>query len=348
MLESKVMPTKRILLVEDQKDAAAVFQAGLENLDPGFEVVAVSSAEDALKQLDHAHFDLLMADVMLPGISGLELMARFRRRNPDTKAILVSGVHDPEIRKQVARSGADAFFFKPLELADLQDAVERLFGIAQSFLPPELEAALDDPATEGVVKQLAELLTDLRFNLQALSVALINDRGQILARAGALPDAEIETSLMPHLMAAYFAAGRIAAFAHAEQPDTLQTFRGNDYHLHLSGISAAYAVLVATKPLAPARTAALAEAVQKATGRIAAELAKLEHASQPHSHAPKEASLSDTDPHLEKLLDKAETRPISRSQTDKYWKRKQSEQAAPRPGALTYEQAAQLGLAPKD
>jgi hypothetical protein len=275
-------------------------------------------------------------------------MARFRRRNPDTKAILVSGVHDPEIRKQVARSGADAFFFKPLELADLQDAVERLFGIAQSFLPPELEAAKADPATESAVKQLAEQLSELRFNLQALSVALINERGQILARAGALPDAEIETSLMPHLMSAFFAAGRIAAFAHAEQPDTLQTFRGNEYHLHLSGVSAAYAVLVATKPLAAARTAALAEAVQKATGRIADELAKLERSAQPKSPAHKDASLSDTDPHLEKLLDKAETRPISRSQTDKYWKRKQSEQPAPRPGALTYEQAAQLGLAPKD
>lgn len=343
-----IMVTKRILLVEDQEDAAAVLRAGLESLDAGFQVTAVSSAEEALKQLDKASFDLLMADVMLPGISGLELMARFRRRNPDTKAILVSGVRDPEIRKQVARAGADAFFFKPLELADLQDAVERLFGIAQSFLPPELESAKEDEATEGAVKQLAEQLGELRFNLQALCVALINERGQILARAGALPDAEIETSLMPHLMSAFFAAGRIAAFAHSEQPDTLQTFRGAEYHLHLSGISATYAVLIATKPLNAARTAALAEAVQKATGRIAAELTKLERASQPKGREHKESSLSDTDPHLEKVLDRAETRPISRSDTDKYWKRKQKEQSAPRPGALTYEQAAQLGLAPKD
>src|SRR3989304_631259 len=107
------MTPKRVLLVEDQKESAEVFRAGLESLKRDFQVVVVSSAEDALKALENGNFDLLIADVLLPGISGLELMARFRRINPETKVILVSGVHDQEIRKQGARSGAEAFFFKP-------------------------------------------------------------------------------------------------------------------------------------------------------------------------------------------------------------------------------------------
>ncbi len=344
------MPAKRILLVEDQREAAEVFRAGLEDLDPGFEVRSVTSAEDALKALEKASFDLLMADVMLPGISGLELMARFRRKNPQTKVILVSGVRDPEIRKQVARSGAEAFFFKPVELADLLDAVERMFGMADSFLPPEISASLDDPGSkEGSAKQISTELSELRFNLQALSAALVTERGQVLARAGSFPDPEIETSLMPHLLSAFFAAGRVAAFTKTPQPDDLLIFRGKDYHLHLSSLSPSYALLLVTKPLASARMAALAEALHKAIERILPELDHLEKATQPESARPqkRKAKVEETDPHLEKVLDKAETKPYSRSRTDKYWKEKEL-QPAQNADTLTYEQAVQLGLAPKD
>jgi DNA-binding response OmpR family regulator len=345
------MSNKRILLVEDQRDSAEVFRAGLESLDPSFEVVIASSAEDALKALDKGPFDLLVADVMLPGISGLELMARFRHRQPDTKVILVSGVREAEIRKQVARSGADAFFFKPVELSDLLDSVERLFGMAHSFLPPELSGVAHESSTaDEAAKHISEQLAELRFNLQALSVVLISERGQILARAGTLPDDEIETSLMPHLMSAFFAANHIAAFAKSAQPDDLLAFRGRGYHLYLTSINANYALLVATNPLTSARTAAHAEALQKAVGRVAAELIQLEQSAQPHAPKPREArGLGDTDPHLERLLDKASTKPMSRTRTDKYWKNKAKElQPAPTAGALTYEQAVQLGLAPKD
>jgi CheY-like chemotaxis protein len=343
---------KRILLVEDQKETAEVFRAGLESLEHGFEVRAVSSAEDALKELEAADFDLLMADVLLPGISGLELMARFRRRNPETKAILVSGVHDPEIRKQVARAGADAFFFKPVELSDLLDAVERVFGLAGGFLPSELSLVKDEPSpADTSAKHVSELLAELRFNLQALSVALINERGQILARAGSLPDEEIETSLMPHLMSAFFAAGRIAAFTKSAQPDDFQLFRGKGYHLHLGSVGPTYALLIATKPLNAARMAAHAEAMQKAIARLSEDLAKLERVAQTHAPlaSPTEKRLGDTDPQLEKVLERAETKPMSRTQTDKYWKKKEKDlYPAPRAGALTYDQAVQLGLAPKD
>lgn len=350
------MSAKHILLVEDQKDSAEVFRAGLESLDKPFQVTTVLSAEEALKALEKSNFDLLIADVLLPGISGLELMVRFRRRNPETKVILVSGVHDHEIRKQVARSGAEAFFFKPVELADLLDAVERLFGLAESQLPSEISVLKEEMAAEEKpAKQLADHLSELRFNLQALSVGLINERGQILARAGSLPDPEIETSLMPHLMSAFFAAGRIAAFSKSPYPDDLQVFRGKEYFLHLSSISPSYALLLVTKPLQPARMAAQSEALQKSIGRLAQELNRLEKATKPRPVAqkpetrPGEGRTGDTDPHLESLLEEAETKPLSRSDTDKYWKNKEKEaHSPPRLGSLTYEQAVQLGLTPKD
>jgi hypothetical protein len=155
---------------------------------------------------------------------------------------------------------------------------------------------------------------------------------------------------MPHLMSAFFAASRIAAFSKSPYPDDLQVFRGKEYFLHLSSISPSYALLLVTKPLPATRMAALADALQKAIGRLAEELNRLERAMKP-APLPKnlESKLEDTDPNLETLLEKAETKPMKRSQTDRYWKEKEKEiRSAPRLGALTYDQAVQLGLAPKD
>jgi DNA-binding NarL/FixJ family response regulator len=176
-----------------------------------------------MRALEAGQFDLLIADVLLPGISGLELMARFRRRNPKTRVILLSGVQDAEIRKQVARSGADAFFFKPVELADILDAVERLLGLVKSALPSELSVvANSSDATESISQQLAEL----RFTIQAYSVALVSAQGQVIARAGIIPDQDLERELMPHLMSARLASQRVSSMLGAAQTDDLLVVRG--------------------------------------------------------------------------------------------------------------------------
>jgi CheY-like chemotaxis protein len=336
------MPSRRILLVEDQKETAQMLQAGLESLDSTFTVIPVGSAEDALQALQKGAFDLLISDVLLPGISGLELMARFRRRNPETRVILLSGVRDPEIRKQVARSGAEAFFFKPVEVSDLLDAVERVLGLAKSFLPSEMSVLGN---SDGPSEKIAQQLSELRFNLQAISVALINQRGQVEARAGALPDEQIETSLMPHLMSAFFAFGRISAFAKAAAPDDLLVVRGAEYQLNLTSVSASHCLLVITKELKAARLAALTEGMQKAAQRLASALAPVTQLPAPSKRL--QPDLADTDPHLERLLDMAETKPTSARTVEKYWK---TAELPPLPvaGSLTYEQAAQLGLAPSE
>ncbi len=350
------MARKHILIVEDQPQSAQVLRDGLESLNQDFSIELAASSGQALKMIDKQGPDLLVADVLLPGISGLELMQRVLERYPHTRVILVSGVRDSEMRKEVARAGAHAFFFKPLELADFLDAVERTLGLVESTLPSEmqlLKAQMD--AAEEQVGNIAQYMTDLRFNLAAECVALLNERGQILARAGSLNDPEIETTLMPELMTAFFAAGRIAKHTGAPQTDGLMVFRNPEYHLHLSSIGQGYALLLVAQPLNSAQLAALSEATRKTLERMAPQLARLEHILRPDDEMELEApakaeapSLEDTDPQLEGILHEAETKPMDRGHADKYWK-SHTEQvlvAPPKGSALTYEQARQLGLAP--
>lgn len=347
------MDAKQVLIVEDQLQSARVLRDGLESLQAGFVIHEATSAEDALKLLDMHGCDLLIADVLLPGISGLELMQHAEKRNPQTRTILVSGVRDPEIRQKVAQAGAHAFFFKPLELADFLDAVERVLGLVDGVLPDEMQVFKDKLASaEEPVGNIAQYMSDLRFNLQADCVGLINERGQILARAGSLPDVQIETTMMPDLMSAFFAAGRVAAHSGAPKVDDLMIFRTPNYHMHLSSIASNYALLIVTQPLQAVQLAALSEATQKALERVGPQLARLEIALRPTAApaepVPATAKLEDTDPHLEGLLDEAETKPMDHGHAEKYWKSSSEKLLVdpPRGSALTYEQAVQLGLAP--
>lgn len=347
------MDAKHILVVEDQPESARVLRDGLESLQADFVIHEAGSAEDALRLLDTHKCDLLIADVRLPGISGLELMEHAQKRNPQTRTILVSGVIDPEIRQQVARAGAHAFFFKPLELADFLDAVERVLGLVEGVLPNEMQVFKDKlAAAEEPVGNIAQYMTDLRFNLKADCVALINERGQILARAGSLPDVQVETTMMPDLMSAFFAAGRVATHSGAPNLDDLMVFRTPNYHVHLSSIAFSYALLIITQPQPAAQLAALSEATQRTLARIAPQLARLEIALRPgpaQAEAAEAADkLGDTDPHLEDLLDEAETKPVDRGRAEKYWESSSEKVLVdpPRGAALTYEQAVQLGLAP--
>lgn len=358
MLEFREMEKTRILLVEDQPDSSRVLAAGLKNLNPDFEVVQSASAEEALRALSTGSFDLLITDILLPGISGLELMGQFRHYSPSSKVILISGVEALEVRKEIAQAGAEAFFFKPIDLADLLDAVERVLLMDADSAPFGLnvnKADLQSASKHG--NMIASEISDLREKLKALSVLLISERGQVMARSGNLPDESIETDLMPDLMSSFFSSLRISAYINPEQADNLHCFRSQDYHLHLISLSPSYALLITTKPQNSGRLSLLADKSQIAVAKLADYLEEFELPYEPSMELFKDIQIAENgdgeaelDPDLEGLLNKAETKPMSHRKAEKYWKSASQEILVhpARGGALTYEQAQRLGLTPPE
>ena len=130
------MDRYRVIIVDDHHDVRRMLHAWVKTLGPQYDVLAMPSGEEAILDASRQPVDLLIADFRLPGITGLELMAKIKRRYPDLKVILITGMSDPKIRRQVAEAGADAFFIKPVEMPDFLDAVERLLGTVETFLPP--------------------------------------------------------------------------------------------------------------------------------------------------------------------------------------------------------------------
>ena len=247
------MAGMHVLIVDDQKEATRLIRKNLESLEQELIISDVLSGEEALLELRRAPLDLLIADYRLPGISGLELMDKFKARNPETKVILVSGVTDPVIRKQVAQAGADAFFFKPIDMPEFLDAVERALGLVETSLPPELSLHADDFEEEDETEEqtkinMAGLIPQLRVALDATAVILVDDQGQVLVRAGDLPDPTLETSLMPILMRSFTAGVSISHFLGQNTPDHFYSFRGENYDLFIAPVGEAYCLMILTRP----------------------------------------------------------------------------------------------------
>jgi len=106
---------KRILLVEDEPDALAMTVEILRMM--GHQVRAVASAEAAMPLLDTDSFDLLLSDINLPGMSGIQLARRLHEVQPDVALVFISGAGD--IDEQAAKVGA-RFLLKPFALGDLR------------------------------------------------------------------------------------------------------------------------------------------------------------------------------------------------------------------------------------
>lgn len=144
-----------VLLIDDQREVTRMLRASLETLDAEFAIREVPSAEEAMLERVK-ELDLLVSDVMLPGMSGLDLVKRFRRQKPDLKVILMTGTTDRKLRQQVIDAKTNAYFLKPIEVSDFLDAVERVLGIVEA-----VDADAPDHAKSSkMIENESEHLTD--------------------------------------------------------------------------------------------------------------------------------------------------------------------------------------------
>ena len=129
-VEKDILPPKplkaKVLAVDDEKILLELLKDILKSLD--CEVVAFDNpAEAAEYYAQNSDFDVVMLDVLMPHLSGVELFDKLRKINPDIKAIFMSGYSkDTEVEKIVAKNNKTAFIKKPYNVADLSEKLRGL------------------------------------------------------------------------------------------------------------------------------------------------------------------------------------------------------------------------------
>lgn len=112
----------RVLVVDDDE---TIRDTLYELLSEDYLCQTADSAEKALARLDADTYDVVLTDISMPGLSGLELLGHIRQKYSDTPVIMISGIGDQEHAQGLIRIGAFDFLLKPFSLEAVEKSVKR-------------------------------------------------------------------------------------------------------------------------------------------------------------------------------------------------------------------------------
>jgi len=192
-----------ILLVEDEPSIARGLVYNLE--EEGYQVTHAATGEDALKQAMEETFSLVVLDLMLPGISGIEVCRRLRRQDPRLPILILTARGQEEDRVKGLAAGADDYMTKPFSLEEFLLRVKGMLRRSAWYRPNAVhdgvyafggnEVALKDGWAQTQQGQIA--LTELEIRMLRL---FFQREGEVLTRTellesvwGMSPDTEPRT-----------------------------------------------------------------------------------------------------------------------------------------------------------
>jgi CheY-like chemotaxis protein len=124
-----------ILVVDDEADIETLFrQQFRRDLHAERFVMAFAlSASDALRvitEVEDSSLILILSDINMPGMSGLELLPKAKALRPDVPVIMITAYGDPETKRKALEGGAEALLTKPIDFAALRVEIEARLGMA--------------------------------------------------------------------------------------------------------------------------------------------------------------------------------------------------------------------------
>lgn len=131
-MEGNNLPSTKILIVDDEKLQRDSWERALRL--EGYSVSTAPGAEEALKKCDEHSFDLVILDFIMPGMDGLELLQRIRKRLPLVRSIIISGKLDEEVGEADVSTmlqetvEATLYLHKPVSNERLKASIEELLS----------------------------------------------------------------------------------------------------------------------------------------------------------------------------------------------------------------------------
>jgi DNA-binding NtrC family response regulator len=121
----------RILVVDDDE---TIRDTLYELLSEEYVCQTAETAEKAFARLEADTYDVMLTDISMPGLSGLELLGQVRQRFPNTPVIIISGITDQEHAQGLIKLGAFDFLLKPFRLDAVEKSVKRAIEFRRRLL----------------------------------------------------------------------------------------------------------------------------------------------------------------------------------------------------------------------
>jgi len=124
---------KKVLIVDDEETLTWSMAKSLSRDKDKYEVIIASNGREALVQLEKDKIDLVITDIRMPDINGLDLMVKIKKEYPQTKVIIMTAYGSSDIQKEANQRGSLYYVEKPFEISDIRKIIIDLIGKKKGF-----------------------------------------------------------------------------------------------------------------------------------------------------------------------------------------------------------------------
>lgn len=201
-----IKTTATIIVVEDEAGTRATLSGILE--DSGYKVIGLERGADVLETMRRNSFDVIITDIRLPDVSGLEILELAKEKNPDVAVIMMTGYASVETAVEAVNQGAYAYFIKPVNPDEIKTTIanalkQRRLSVENKKLVESLQHSskllfkangklqteiTERKRREGELQEKNEQLDAQNEELQSLSQELIKQQQELIVKTGELEE----------------------------------------------------------------------------------------------------------------------------------------------------------------
>ncbi|PIV23297.1 MAG: hypothetical protein COZ69_11885 [Deltaproteobacteria bacterium CG_4_8_14_3_um_filter_45_9] len=115
---------KRILVIEDDEEMRSLLKDFFE--EDGFEIDSVSNGSEAFRKIAREPFDLIITDIRMPGLTGLDILPGIKKLQPEVSIIVITAFGSEEVSRKAFDRGATAYLEKPILFNKLRTLVHEM------------------------------------------------------------------------------------------------------------------------------------------------------------------------------------------------------------------------------
>lgn len=124
--------TAHILIVEDDEEMRSLLKELLE--EEGFETACASNGSDALREIVKRPFDLIVTDIEMPGLTGLDILPEMKKRRPDASIIVMTSFANEEVHRRSLEKGASGYLEKPIHSKKLKALIHEILSTKRGMI----------------------------------------------------------------------------------------------------------------------------------------------------------------------------------------------------------------------